>query len=130
MRISILLTSALLLAAGASHALAQAKLEGTSWVVAAAGKRGPSLSLAGDGKLAGSGGCNRFFGSYEQQGEALSFSPLGSTRMACPPDIMKREQAFFDMLGKVRAARREASTLVLLDGAGQELATLSRRGAD
>lgn len=130
MRIVLLLFATVLLAASASHALAEAKLAGTSWVMASAGKRGPSLSFAADGKVAGSGGCNRFFGSYRQDGEALSFSPLGSTKMACPPDVMKREQAFFDMLGKVRAAKRQSATLILMDGGGRELAKLSRRGAD
>ena len=83
--------------------------------------------LRADGKVAGTGGCNRFFGSYEQKGEALTFSPLGSTRMACPPDMMRREQAFFEMLGEVRSANIEGTKLALRDAAGQELAKLSRR---
>ncbi len=130
MRIAILLSSAMLLSLGAVSALGQTTLAGTSWVMSSAGKRPPSISFEADGKVAGSGGCNRFFGGYEQEGESLSFSPLGSTRMACPPGIMKIEKEFFDMLGAVRKAKVEASTLVLIDAAGKELAELSRRGGE
>jgi heat shock protein HslJ len=42
----------------------------------------------------GSGGCNNIFGGYEQAGNALKFGPMGSTMMACPPEIMKVESAF------------------------------------
>jgi hypothetical protein len=92
MRLPVFL-SALLVALGAAQASGETKLAGTTWLMSSAGKRAPSISFASDGKVAGSGGCNRFFGSYMQEGEKLSFSPLGSTRMACPQGIMKREQA-------------------------------------
>jgi putative lipoprotein len=117
----------MLILGGAVQAMSQTTLAGTTWVLASAGKRPPSISFAADSKVAGSGGCNRFFGSYMQNGEDLSFSPLGATRMACPAGIMKMEQGFFDMLAKVSKARIDASTLVLLDAAGKELARLSRR---
>jgi heat shock protein HslJ len=127
MRIAILLSSAMLLSLSVVSAMGQTTLAGTSWVMASAGKRPPSISFEADGKVAGSGGCNRFFGNYEQNGESLSFSPLGATRMACPTGIMKIEHGFFAMLGAVRKAKLEASTLVLIDAAGKELARLSRR---
>lgn len=130
MRIAVLPSATLILALGAVAALGQATLVGTSWVMASAGKRPPSISFEADGKVAGSGGCNRFFGSYEQDGESLSFSPLGATRMACPQGTMRVEQDFFAMLGAVRKAKVEASTLVLVDAAGQELTRLSRRGGE
>jgi heat shock protein HslJ len=130
MRIAIILSSVLIFSLGAVEALGQTTLSGTTWMMASAGKRPPSISFEADGKVAGSGGCNRFFGGYEQDGESLSFSPLGATRMACPPGIMKIEQDFFDMLGAVRKARVEASTLVLIDAAGKELARLSRRSGE
>jgi putative lipoprotein len=128
MRLAVLLSSAMLLAFGVPHALAGPKLEGTSWMMSSAGKRAPSISFAAGGKVAGSGGCNRFFGSYRQDGAALSLSPAGTTRMACPPDIMRKEQAFFDMLKGVQSAKLEGATLVLMDGTGRTLAKLSRRG--
>lgn len=130
MRIAVLISSALIFMLGAIDAMGQTKLAGTTWVMSSAGKRPPSISFAADGKVAGSGGCNRFFGSYTQDGRALSFSPLGSTRMACPPGIMKLEQDFFAMLRAVRAAEIEASELVLIDASGRELARLARRSGE
>lgn len=46
----------------------------------------PHLILkAADNRVNGNGGCNSFFGSYELQADAhrISFSKIGSTRMAC-----------------------------------------------
>ena len=130
MRISALLCSALMLALCSGQVMAETALAGTTWIMASAGKRPPSVSFAEDGKVGGFGGCNRFFGGYTQQGEALSFSPLGATRMACPGGVMKLEQEFFAMLGNVRAARIEASELVLIDASGKELARLARRSGE
>ena len=102
-------------------------LAGTGWVISPAGKSAPFIVFQSGGKLAGSGGCNRFFGSYEQTEKELTFSLLGATRMACPPEVMKIEQHLFDLLGSVRQAKVEGSILLLFDGAGRELAMLSRR---
>lgn len=130
MRIAALLCSVVLLTLCSVEAMSETALAGTTWVMSSAGKRPPSISFEADGKVAGSGGCNRFFGNYTQDGEALSFSPLGSTRMACPPGIMKMEQAFFGMLGAVRTARLEAPELVLIDASGKEVARLARRSGE
>lgn len=48
-------------------------------------------------RVEGSGGCNRFFGSYElKPGNRIRFSGLGSSMMACPG--MESESAFFRAL--------------------------------
>ena len=105
----------------------QDELTGADWVLAGeAGSRAPFLRFEG-GRVAGLGGCNRFGGTYDHDGDRLSFSPLAATRMACPGEVMKVEQAFFDMLANVRQAKVEGSSLLLFDGAGKELARLSRR---
>lgn len=56
-----------------------------------------------DQRLAGFGGCNRFFGSYTHEDEKLSFSGMGSTMMACP-EGMDTEQAFLLALGQTNRA--------------------------
>ncbi len=56
-----------------------------------------------DQSLAGFGGCNRFFGSFEHDAEKLSFSGMGSTMMACP-EGMDTEQAFLLALGETNRA--------------------------
>jgi heat shock protein HslJ len=40
------------------------------------------LRFEDDGRLAGSGGCNRFFGSYKLDGDKIEIGSLGATRMA------------------------------------------------
>lgn len=50
-------------------------------------------------KVNGRGGCNRFFGNYEMDGDKLKFSPMGATRMACPD--LQTESEFFQMLDTV-----------------------------
>lgn len=47
-----------------------------------------TIFLAEDGKLKAKFDCNSGGGSYEISEGKLSFGPLMSTRMACPPDTM------------------------------------------
>jgi heat shock protein HslJ len=49
-----------------------------------------TLQFEGD-SASGSGGCNRFTGTYEEDRNSISFGPLASTRMACPEEIMSAE---------------------------------------
>ena len=53
-----------------------------------------------DGKLSGSVGCNTVAGSYDREGEILSFGALGVTRLLCarPEGIMEQERAVLDAL--------------------------------
>lgn len=80
------------------------------------------------GEVIGHGGCNRFFGSYTQNGQALSFGPLASTRMACPD--MTSEYNFLETLKNTRTAEATHLKLILKDEAGETLMTLSRRDWD
>jgi heat shock protein HslJ len=71
-----------------------------------------TMSFADSGAVAGSGGCNRFTALYELTGEGLSLGPAAATRMACPDDIMAKEQVFFAVFdvahgGVLRSARRD-----------------------
>jgi heat shock protein HslJ len=56
-----------------------------------------------DQRVFGSGGCNRYTGSYDTAGDVLTIGPLGSTRRACPTGIMDRESRYFQALGAVDA---------------------------
>ena len=45
-----------------------------------------------DNRVIGNGGCNSLFGSYElQAGNRISFSKIGSTRMACVKPTVEAE---------------------------------------
>jgi len=57
----------------------------------------PTLELyAEQGKVSGHDGCNRLFGSIENQKGGLKFSALGSTMMACPN--MEKGSQFLKLL--------------------------------
>jgi copper homeostasis protein (lipoprotein) len=87
-------------------------------------KREPHLVLqANEKRVAGSGGCNRLIGSYEQDGEKLSFGRVATTMMACP-DGMEQERLFIGALERVQAHRIRGSHLDLLDAAGAVVARL------
>ncbi|NLZ12031.1 MAG: META domain-containing protein [Alcaligenaceae bacterium] len=65
-------------------------------------------------RIAGSSGCNRFFGTYTLTGEALTFDGLGSTRMACTPEAMTQEDALLKRLGEINGfSLSEPDTLTL-----------------
>ena len=51
-----------------------------------------------DGKISGSGGCNRFMGSFETQGDRLSVGQLASTFKACEEPIMQQESRYLKAL--------------------------------
>ncbi len=70
---------------------------------------------AEDGKVTGSGGCNRIAGSYEASPEKnrIRFSKMISTMMACV-DGMDTEHAFTEMLGRVDSYALAGGKLQLL----------------
>ena len=81
---------------------------------------------AGEQRVSGSGGCNRFAGSFERdtaQGK-VALSGIVSTRVACPEQARTLQEAqFFDALNQTRRYRLTSSTtLELQDEAGAALA--------
>ena len=78
-----------------------APLAGTEWMIEGIGGTAvvagsePTLSFDAEGRISGTTGCNRYFGGYEQAGDALTFSGVGMTKMACMADgVMEQEAAF------------------------------------
>ena len=55
------------------------------------------LQVQGD-RLSGSGGCNRFFGSFDLSGSSLQFHSVAQTLMACPGASMQREPELLEAL--------------------------------
>ena len=118
------LASALVAAACASSA-PDAPLSGTRWMAqsiegAPVAYRTPTIEFAGD-RISGTGGCNRFFGGYAVSGEAISFTGVGATEMACEPVVMAQEAAFHTALGDARRFRREGESLILASSSGDVL---------
>lgn len=99
-------------------------LAGSSWTaeeIAGQGVvagSGAAVSFMADGRMAGTTGCNRFFGGYERSGQKLTFSGMGSTRMACQPELMAQEDRFLKVLNAVTGYEITADGALLLRSAG------------
>ncbi len=69
------------------------RLEGPTWLAEDIKGGGvidnaqSTVSIAAGGKVTGSGGCNRMFGTATIAGDALTFGGIGTTRMACAPAL-------------------------------------------
>ena len=109
-------------------ALAAPTLAGSEWGPRADSKQ--FIQFQSGGKVAGSGGCNRFFGSYSQSSSKLKFGPLGSTKMLCSQQVMSKERALFAMLAKARRFERRDHKLTLFDGAGKQIVRFRQRDWD
>lgn len=71
------------------------------------------------GELGGYAGCNRFFGSYQLDGNTIKIKPLGLTRMACPPPIMSFEISFIEALQSATTVARAKTRIALRNDQGQ-----------
>ena len=54
-----------------------------------------------DGRIVGQAQCNRYFGTYQVADDALSFSPMGGGKMACPAPFMTKEAEYLAAFPKV-----------------------------
>jgi putative lipoprotein len=73
-----------------------------------------------DDQAVGSGGCNRYFTSYERSKPELSFGPIGSTEMFCemPEGTMDQETAYFGALEAATTFTIEGVQLQIFNDAG------------
>jgi len=100
--------------------LSVADLQGPDWVLAELGRDRPvtagveiTLSFEDD-RVAGAGGCNRYFGSVNSAAPGeLRFSGMGATRMACPEPAMNLEQRYLNVLAGATSYSFLAGRLVL-----------------
>lgn len=89
----------------ASTAVSAEELSGSEWRPSQIGTSAVPpyteqfIQFKGDSKLAGHGGCNRFFGQYEISGNEIKMGPVGATRMACAKPIMDLGIVFFTVQG-------------------------------
>ena len=99
------------------------RLSGSEWLLEDLGGSGvldqvqATLTFPEEGKTAGNGSCNRFFGAAEIHGENIKLGPLGSTRMACPEAAMHQESKYLEALQAAeRFAWKEPYLLVYCKG--------------
>lgn len=119
---------------------------GCAKVVNDMGKNQPLTSLAGSewgladteqfiafkskGEVIGHGGCNRFFGTYTQDGTTLKFGPLASTKMACMGGKMQAEAEFMKSIQSARRFEATHFALAFIDDKGETFMRLQRRDWD
>lgn len=114
----------------------RATLENTYWkfvslngqaVTVAEHQREPHLILHPDRRsVSGSGGCNGMGGSYQLDGERLSFSRMAGTLMACQHG-MEQEQRIHAVLPTVARWQIEGERLRLLNEQGTVVAEFESR---
>ena len=128
--VALVAVAPLMLACGVVTAAELVALEGTYWRLArlngeavrvAEGTSLPHIALHGDtDRVAGFGGCNRFFGQYSTSGSEISIQPLGGTRASCSgTDAM--EQAFIRALAASDRYSLNGGQLTLSGGGRQIL---------
>ncbi|WP_162617995.1 META domain-containing protein [Salinicola halophilus] len=87
-------------------------------------QREAHMVLDTQGRVTGSTGCNRLVGSYTLDGRELHFSPIASTRMACPGEAATLERDWTAALARTARVEQAGKRLRLIDADGQTLAEL------
>lgn len=112
-----------------------ATLFGTTWLAEDIDGQGvidnaqSTFSVANDGKVAGSGGCNRYFAQAEVDGDKIDIGKAGATMMACAPALMDQERKFFAALEKAATFRIDGQgKLFLVDANGADVVRFAAPG--
>jgi heat shock protein HslJ len=107
-------------------------LTGDEWAVEDIGGAGvidiarTSMQFGEDGRVTGSGACNRYGASYTLTGEGLSIGPVMATKRGCVEAVMDQEDRFFTALDAVDRFEIDATGALVLFGGGEQL-LLARR---
>ena len=88
-----------------------------------------SLQFLADGRLAGSGTCNRIMGSYKMSGKKLSLGNLGSTMMMCPEALMNQERKLLNLLPTVTGFHVDKTGALVLTTANKKTIVARRTTA-
>jgi len=77
-------------------------------------------TFTADGRVTGTAGCNRYVGTWAQEGAELRIANPASTRRLCPePDgVMAQEAAFLAALERVASCRLDMDRLEVRDAEG------------
>jgi heat shock protein HslJ len=81
--------------------------------------KGTSITalFAKDGNLTGSAGCNDYFATYKTTGDALSLTPIGTTRKFCaePAGVMDQEILYISQLQNTTSFTIKDNILTMMD---------------
>ena len=87
------------------------------------------ISFTNDGKISGSGGCNRYFGGWgflEGTQDTIRIWRTGSTRMACKDAVMTQEYGYLEELSRVSSFAIEGRELRLYFNEGRGVLRFTR----
>ena len=76
-------------------------------------------------EIDGSAGCNTYFASYEVEGDSLTISQIGSTMMACEPEINEQETQYLAALESVASYQATDGQLQMMNADGETVLTFS-----
>ena len=114
---------------------APATLFDTNWLAEDIDGRGvidnaqSTFSVTRDGKVAGSGGCNRYFAQAEIEGDKIEIGKAGATMMACAEALMDQEGKFLAALEKAATFRIDGDgKLFLVDAQGADILRFASQG--
>ncbi len=79
----------------------------------------PVIELHPDGRITGSTGVNRLVGTFELVDGELRCSPLATTRMAGPPELMDLERRLLAALAEPTTVALTSTHLMIGTGADQ-----------
>jgi len=141
LRAALAATMSILLVAGGTLALTQAgpddlaTLQAAPWTLSELdgqsidASTGITAAFGADGSLAGSAGCNDYFGDYTTDGAQLTVAPLAATRKACDQDVMDTETLFLSLLESAATWSLDGSTLTVTSGTGVRSCSVARAAA-
>lgn len=79
-----------------------------------------TMQMSPEGRVSGSTGCNRYFGTLTVGQTSFEVSGAGSTRRACVPAIMQQETRFLQALQDARRYKMDGDFVRLYDESGDE----------
>lgn len=109
-------------APGSGPPAAAAPLEGTRWVGVVEGdpdpRTLPRIEFSAGGRMAGYTGCNMMSGTWTEEGGAVRFGPIISTKRYCAGPEGEVERRLMSVMGPSARATRSGGRLVLTGASG------------
>jgi heat shock protein HslJ len=118
-----------------TDAEAPVALEGTQWtLVSYVNSQGETVYVlpgteittkSTADQIAGGAGCNNYFASYQVEGNNLTIGQIGSTVMACEPEVNEQETQYLAALKSVASYQVADDQLQMMNVDGETVLTFS-----
>jgi len=105
----------------------QQALAGTQWALVSFAQGVGTLYFETDGHVSGFGACNSYTGSYQVQGDRISFTQINSTKPACSDTQLRIEEIkFFSALQTATRFRLTSKQLSVYYDGGRSILEFKR----